>query len=82
MWTPYIQAEFEQLKRIFQDQIRLSPFDPEKEINILCDGASSKGIGYIFYQNANKNKPGEDVTIVSANCSALKETQLDYSPID
>ena len=40
-----MQMEFEQLKKIFQDQIRLSPFDPEKDINILCDGASSKGIG-------------------------------------
>ena len=71
VWTPYMQEEFMQLKKIFQDQIRLSPFNPEKEINILCDGASSKGIGYIFYQKANENKTGEDVTIVSANSSAL-----------
>ena len=48
VWTLYMQEELVQLKRIFQDQIRLTPFDPEKEINILCDGASSKGIGYIF----------------------------------
>ena len=60
----------------------LSPFTPEKDINILCDGASSKGIGYIFYHNANENKPGEDVTIVSANSSALKESQLTYSLVD
>ena len=45
VWTPYMQAEFEQLKRIFQDQIRLRPFDQEKEINMFCDRASSKGIG-------------------------------------
>ena len=51
-----MQMEFEQIKKIFQDQIRLSPFDPEKEINILTDGASSKGIGFVFYQNANENK--------------------------
>ena len=48
VWTPYMQEEFVQLKRIFQDQIRLTPFDPEKEINILCDGASSKEIVYIL----------------------------------
>ena len=82
VWTPYMQEEFVQLKKIFQDQIRLAPFDPEKEINILCDGASSKGIGYIFYQNTNENKPGEDVTIVSANSSALKDSELSYSPVD
>ena len=68
--------EFEQIKMIFQDQIRLSPFDPRKEINILTDGASSKGIGFVFYQNTNENKPGDDVTIVQANSSSLKDSQL------
>ena len=38
---------------IFQDQIRLIPFDPNKEINILTDGANSKGIGFVFYQHTN-----------------------------
>ena len=59
VWTPYMQMEFEQIKKIFQDQIRLSPFDPKKEINILTDGASSKGIEFVFSQNANENNPGE-----------------------
>merc|ERR1712208_19655 len=81
-WTPYMQMEFEQLKKIFQDQIRLSPFDPEKEIKFLTAGASSKGIGFVFYQNANEKKPGEDVMIVQANSSGLKNRQLSYSPMD
>ena len=67
-----MQMEFEQIKKIFQDQIRLSPFDPKKEINILTDGASSK-VGFVFYQKANENEPGEDVT---ANSSGLKDSQL------
>ena len=66
----------------FQDQIRLSPFDLNKEINILTDGANSKGIGFVFYQNTNDNKPGDDVTIVQANSSGLKDSQLGYSPVD
>ena len=48
----------------------------------MCDGASSKGIGYIFYQNANESKPGEDITIVSANSIALKDSQLSCYPVD
>ena len=71
VWTPYMQMDFEQIKMIFQDQIRLSPFDPKKKINILTDGESSKGVGFVFYQNANENQPGEDVTIVQANSSGL-----------
>ena len=64
-----MQWEYEKIKWIFQDQIRLSPFDPSKEINILTDGTNSKGIGFVFYKNANDNKPGDDVTIVQANSS-------------
>ena len=58
VWTPNMQMEFEQIKKIFQDQIRLSPFDPKKGMNISTDGASSKGVGFVFYQNPNENKPG------------------------
>ena len=64
------------IKLIFQNQIRLSPYDPSKELNILTDGANSKGIGFVFYQNTNDNKPGDDVTIVQANSSGLKDSQL------
>ena len=62
-----MQWEFEQIRLIFKDQIRLSPYDPSKELNILTDGANSKGNGFVFYQNANDHKPGNDVTIVQAN---------------
>ena len=67
---------------IFHDQISLSHYDPSKELNILTDGANSAGIGFVFYQNVDDNKPGEDVTIVAANSSGLKDSQLGYSPVD
>ena len=81
VWTPNMQKEYEEIKLIFQDQIRLSPFDPSKAINILTDGASSKGIGFVFYQHPDESNPSEDVTIVQANSSALKDSQLGYSPV-
>ena len=59
-----MQKEYEQIKLIFQDQIMLSPFDPNKAINILTDGASSKGIGFVFYQHPDESNPSDDVTIV------------------
>ena len=77
-----MQLEFEQVRLFFKDQIRLSPYDPSKELNILTDGAISAGIGFVFYQNTNDNKPGDDVTIVVANSSGLKDSQLGYSPVD
>ena len=62
-----MQQEIDHIRLIFKDQIRLSPYDHSKKLNILTDGANSAGIGFVFYQNANDNKPGEDVTIVAAN---------------
>ena len=38
IWTPEMNLEFE---------IMLSPFNPDREINILIDA----GVGYCFYQN-------------------------------
>ena len=65
---------------IFRDQIRLSPFNPKKSINILTDGASSSGIGFVFYQPTDIST--QEVTIVQANSSALKKSQMAYSPVD
>ena len=48
----------------------------------MTDGASSKGIGFVFYQHTDESNPSEDVTIVQANSSALKDSQLGYSPVD
>ena len=44
VWTIQMQQEYEAIKMIFRDQIRLSPFNPKKTINILTDGASSSSL--------------------------------------
>ena len=77
-----MELEFEKVKEIFTKQIRLSPFNPDREINILIDAANKSGVGYCFYQNVNDNEPDGEVTIVNANSSALKDNQLQYSAID
>ena len=82
IWTPTMEQEFQKVKLIFTDQIRLSPFNPNRAINILIDGANSAGVGFCFYQNVDDEKPGEEVTIVNANSSALKENQMHYSAVD
>ena len=33
-WTKLIENEFKQVKQVFKNQIRLSPLDPSKRINI------------------------------------------------
>ena len=58
----------------------MSPFNPNKPINILTDEASSSGIGFVFYEPTDIST--QEVTIVQANSSALKKSQMAYSPVD
>ena len=75
-----MQQEYEAIKMIFKDQIRLSPFNSKKPINILTDGASSRGIGFVFYQPTDIST--QEVTIVQANSSSLKKSRMTFSPVD
>ena len=77
-----MEEEFNKVKLIFTEQIRLSPFNPDRAINIMIDGANSAGVGFVFYQNVNDQKPEEEVTIVNANSRALKPSQMQYSAVD
>ena len=81
-WTKIMETEFKAVKHIFTHQIRLSPLDMDKKINIATDGANSAGIGFIVYQNANDLEEGKDVKIIKANSSGLKDSQKQYSAID
>ena len=40
------------------------------------------GIGFVLYQNADDLKEGEDVSIIKANSSGLKDSQKQYSAVD
>ena len=70
VWTIEMQQEYEAIKLIFQNKIRLSPFNSQKPINILTDGASSRGIGFVFYQPTDIST--QEATIVRANSRSLK----------
>ena len=81
-WTDIMEDEFNAVKKIFTHQIRLSPFEVEKRINIVTDGANSSGVGFVLFQNADDLKQGENVSIVKANSSGLKDCQKQYSAMD
>lgn len=80
--TKIMEIEFEAVKNIFTHQIRLSPLDLEKKINIATDGANSAGIGFVLYQNANNLEEGKDISIIKANSLGLKDSQKQFSAID
>ena len=66
--------EFKDLKFIFESQIRLTPYNKTNKLNLLTDGASSQGVGFVLFQYINDDQPELGVTIVAANSSRLKDT--------
>ena len=40
-WTQILDEEYLAVKKIITSQIRLSPYDPEKKLRLVIDGASS-----------------------------------------
>merc|ERR1712215_294668 len=81
-WSKLMETEFEQIKQVFTNHIRLSPMDTTKRINIATDGANSVGIGFVIFQNNDDLQVGKDVKIIKANSSGLKDSQKQYSAID
>jgi len=81
-WTNITGQEFKAVKEIFTHQIRLSPLDVDKKINIVTDDANSAGVGFVLYQNADDLKEGENGSIIKANSSGLKDSQKQYSAVD
>ena len=81
-WNKAMEEEFLAVKHIFTHQIRLSPLDLNKRINIATDGANSSGIGFVVFQNANDLEQGKDVKIIKANSSGLKDNQKQYSAVE
>ena len=75
-WTNIMGQEFNVVKEIFTHQIRLSPLDVDKKINIITNGANSASVGFVLYQNADDLKEGENVSIVKANSSGFKDCRL------
>ena len=81
-WTPALEAEYQAVKEIMVTQIRLSPYDREKKLRLIIDGASSLGVGYVLFQYLSDQDPAKGAVIISANSSMLSEQQAGYSPID
>merc|ERR1712215_313948 len=46
------------------------------------DGANSSGMGFALFQNVDDLKQGENVSIVKANSSGLRDCQKQYSTVD
>ena len=82
MWNDEMEKEYETVRKTMLSQIRLTPFDPNKSLRLVIDASCTEGCGYVLFQFLDEMNPGEESSIVSANCTRFKESQLRFSPIE
>ena len=76
-WSPLLEEEYQEAKRLIRDKIRLSPVDTTKEIYLVID-ASQLGLAYCLYQHLDDSNPEEGIQIISCNSTCLTEAQTRY----
>ena len=72
-WTDLLEEEYKAVKDIMVSHIRLSPYDPKKELRLIINGASSIGVGFVLYQCLDDQHPEKGALIINANSSMLSE---------
>ena len=80
-WTPDLESEYLITRKIMKKEIRLSPYNPDKWLNLVIDGASSRGIGFLCYQLVDEDDPSKGANIIQAGASLLP-ANLGFSPVD
>jgi hypothetical protein len=73
-----LEEEYEAVKEIVTSQIRLSPYDPDKKLRLVIDGASSVGVGFVLFQFLSDEEPKKGAVIINANSSLLSESQIGF----
>ena len=64
-----------------KQNLKISPYRAEKWLNVVIDGSSTRGIGYIYFQWIDEEDPSQGATVVQAG-SSLLPPNLGFSPID
>ena len=80
VWNDLLEQEYLMVKKIIGTQIKISPYDPSRELRLLIDGASSIGVGFILFQWLDDTDVKKGVSIILADSSLFPRSG--YSPID
>ena len=70
-WSEALEGEYQNVRRLIKDNLKLSPYDPSRFLNLCIDGSAIHGMGYILFQWCDEKNPSAGATIVSANSSLL-----------
>ena len=59
----------------------MSPYDPNKRLRLIIDGAKTVGTGFVLCQYLNEENPSKGVNIIYAG-SGKFDPEKDYSPVE
>ena len=80
VWTDEMEREYHKVWKTLLEQICLTPYNPDlTRHRMKIDGASTKGIGFVFKQCIDELNPDKEAIILNAYSSRLKENQLDFT---
>ena len=76
-WDKQTQQEFEEVKAIMANKLKITAFDSKKDIHLFCDAAQSGGLGFVLLQpSGNKAQPYH---LIQAGSTHLTDVQSRYS---
>ena len=64
-----------------KNNLKLSPYDPSRWLNLVIDGSANHGMGWVLFQWADEGKPRSGATIIDAS-SSLLPPNIGFSPVD
>ena len=79
-WNEELEAEYQAVIKIMQNQIRLIPYNPTKKLRLVIDGAKTVGTGFLLIQYINDKKPERGINIINAGSGLLPDDK-DYSRV-
>ena len=80
-WTEALEKEYQDERRLMKRNLKLSPYDPKRFLNLVIDGSATQRVGYVLFQWTNEDDASAGATIISAN-SSLLPPNIGFSPVD
>ena len=78
-WSEALEEEYQNVRTLIKNNLKLSPYDPSRWLNLVIDGSATHGMGWILFQWADEGKPSSGATIIDASLSLLPPN-IGFSP--
>ena len=80
-WSQALEEEYQNVRTLIKNNLKLSPYDPSRWLNLCIDGSAIHGMGWVLFQWSDEGKPTSCAKIIDAS-SSLLPPNIGFSPID